>query len=275
MELVMEKCSRCGLCQAVCVGGHLDLDKGEINEEDCIKCYHCMAVCKKEAIVDGDRKAYPVDEHRISADSFRNLTYGRKTVRDYQDKGIGDEVIAELADIVRYSPTATNCQEVFITVVRGDKRIKELSDLVMGFYERLISFINPVTKIFLSLFMGPDKIDKMRKSKGFVRRYKDGQNVLCYNAPAVFLFHSTKNSTMPGTDCDIASTFAMLHAETMGLGTCLNGFITKAMQHDKKIAGKFGIPKGHKVYASFLIGYPKREYPARVFREKNEVRVVE
>lgn len=275
MKIVMEKCSRCGLCSKVCAGGHLDLNSGKINLEHCIKCYHCMAVCKSGAIVDGEKRASAVESFEISADDFRNLTYARKTVRDYQDREVPLEVINKIADVVRYSPTATNSQKVYITVVRGKEQMDRLTKEVMSFYERLVSFFNPLTKALLTPFLGEAQIDKMKKSKKFISRYHEGQNVLCYNAPAAFIFHSSKSSTMPGTDCDIASTFGMLYAETLGLGTCLNGFITKAMQHDKKIARSFSIPKAHKVYASFLLGYPVRKYPAKVFREKNELTIIE
>jgi len=61
-------------------------------------------------------------------------------------------------------------------------------------------------------------------------------------------------------DANIWATYTSIYANTMGLGTCFNGFIVHAMKKKNRLFAELGIPAGHRVYASLLVGYPKVKY---------------
>ena len=83
-------------------------------------------------------------------------------------------------------------------------------------------------------------------------------------------------ASCPGEDALMASQNIVLAAETMGLGTCLVGFVVEAMKRDPSIGRLLGIPDDEKVYSVIAIGHPGVKYtrPAgrrpvalRLFRE--------
>ena len=50
------------------------------------------------------------------------------------------------------------------------------------------------------------------------------------------------NSEWNAADAYIWSTYTSIYANTLGLGTCFNGFITNAMDRSKSMRKEFGIP---------------------------------
>ena len=97
--------------------------------------------------------------------------------------------------------------------------------------------------------------------KQFIAKQTPESSQVCHHAPAVVLFHApvTKYG-MAGADANIWATYTSIHANTLGLGSCFNGFIVTAMKRSKAMRTKFDIPVNHQVYASLLIGHPKVKY---------------
>jgi nitroreductase len=62
-----------------------------------------------------------------------------------------------------------------------------------------------------------------------------------------------------------------LMAETMGLGTCLNGFLVTALKRSEALREVLNIPDDYQVHATFTVGYPDVEFLRVVAR--NPVRV--
>jgi nitroreductase len=65
----------------------------------------------------------------------------------------------------------------------------------------------------------------------------------------------------------------ILAAETLGLGSCLIGFITAAAARSRTIREKVGLPKGHRIYASLAVGYPAERFFRLVPRNPPNVQV--
>ena len=74
-----------------------------------------------------------------------------------------------------------------------------------------------------------------------------------YNAPAALLFHYGPMGG-PG-ECHIATTYAMLAAESLGLGSCMLG-TTEALNQSKPFKSKYGIPPKNKIGLALVLGYP-------------------
>ena len=72
---------------------------------------------------------------------------------------------------------------------------------------------------------------------------------------------------MAEADANIWATYTSIYANTLGLNTCFNGFIVKAMGKKSKLNPQCKIPANHQVYASLLVGYPKVKYRNETSRQ--------
>ena len=111
--------------------------------------------------------------------------------------------------------------------------------------------------------------------KRFIAQHTPDSSLICHHAPVVMLFHApvTKYG-LASEDSNIWATYTSIYANTMGLGTCFNGFIVKAMERSKSMRKEFAIPANHMVYAALLIGHPKAKYTNEAGRDKPESRYI-
>lgn len=61
-------------------------------------------------------------------------------------------------------------------------------------------------------------------------------------------------------DAYIAATYAMLAAESLGLGTCMIGSIGPFLKGNKAMSVKYGIPPRSTMGLAMIFGYPKFRY---------------
>jgi hypothetical protein len=61
-----------------------------------------------------------------------------------------------------------------------------------------------------------------------------------------------------------AQHFSMLYAETLDLGTCINGYAQSA---PKVLARHLDVPKAHTICGTVMLGYRKHTYRKRVYRQ--------
>ena len=106
-------------------------------------------------------------------------------------------------------------------------------------YETMKSFISPL----ISLLVGKNN---------------DGVDWLLYDAPLALYFHTSPYSDP--VDPLITATYAMLAAETLGLGSCMIGTVGPLMQYSKKLKEKYGIPVKNQQGIMLILGYPAIKY---------------
>lgn len=269
----LEKCNRCLKCVKDCPSRAITIETGEI-AETCIHCGHCVAICPEAAVNPDFGDIFPLREHSISSDEFRKLTAGIRTCRSYLSKEIPDEVLLKLVENMKHYPSASNARPIHLTIVRTKEKIKLLNDLTAETLIRMFSFIaSPIAGCIIQLFAPSLNIKKLRQYKTtFLVLRKTNDSLICHHAQAVMLFHGPfSRAGMGEADANIWATYTSIYANTMGLGTCFNGFITKAMGGKSKVNPKFGIPSNHQVYAALLIGYPKVKYQNETSRKSPDV----
>jgi len=115
-----------------------------------------------------------------------------------------------------------------------------------------------VTLTLMRPFLGKENYKAMRDFirpllDTLVKKRAKGIDWFTYNAPAALLFHH--GSVADPADCHIAATYAMLAAESLGLGSCMLG-TTAGLNHAKSFKAKYGIPPKNKIGLALVLGYP-------------------
>lgn len=274
--ILLDKCIKCLKCVKDCPSNAIDIEKGDINKS-CIYCGHCVAICPEKAVVPDFGAITPLKKANVTPADFEQLSAGLRSCRSYLDKPLPEEIILKLIENVKHYPSASNARPVQITVIRTAEKVQEINDKTTNSLIKTLQFItSPILKPILKVLVPSLNIESLSKYKAqFISRQKTNTSQVCHHAPVVMLFHGqTSKFGMANTDAQIWATYTTLLANTMGLGTCFIGFIIKAMERDKNLRNDFGIPKGHQVYASLTLGYPKAKYINETSREKPEYSMI-
>lgn len=275
IKINIDQCIKCGKCVKSCVTEAIDPDIGKVKSHRCIKCSHCLAICPQDAITQDNMQGEYISPNNIKTEDFENLIYTRKSIRNYTNKDIDDKTLNKFINLMKYSPTGTNSQKAFVTVINSRERVNDFSGKMISFLKKFVRLgLSPALYPFIVLFLGKKKTDKFYSYKKIILNTKAGKDILCYNCPMLVLFHSSSDASTPEMDCNIQSSYASLHALTLGLGTCFNGFIAKGLNINKKLKRELGIPDKNKIYSSLLVGYPALNYTKKVIREDLKVNIL-
>ncbi|WP_310602337.1 nitroreductase family protein [Anaerosporobacter sp.] len=245
-----EKCTGCGMCKKECVAYNLTIEekKAKAIANDCVMCGHCVAVCLKGAIAISGYDTEPIEKEQetfLNPEDVMNVIRFRRTVRQFKEKQIPQEVIEQILEAGRLTHTARNKQDVSFIVL--DKEKDKVEEYAVGFVHK----IKPVMNLFSPM----------------IRRNKIGNHFFFYQAPIVIVI--TAKDKINGI---LAAQNMEFVAEANGLGVLFSGFFTNAANVSYKIKKILGIQKGKKVVATLVIGYPKVKYQRSVQREKIDVK---
>lgn len=275
-------CTRCGVCAQVCsCAVYAMTDEGpEVIEERaavCVECGHCMAACPTEAVcvpgMDYEEFA-PLPEPAASADELHALMLERRSIRAFEDTPVPRELLQRVVDAAAAAPMGFPPTDVEVTVLtrREDvakilpvsaKQTEQLNGMMKSAIGRWVLRRAVDAKTFRLLrdallpMMGPALEEHQRNGLDFVT----------WGAPALLLFHVGPESLMGETDCAIASTYAMLMAEALGLGSIMLGLATAAVQQAPELKEEFRIPAGGEVLSALAVGYTKRKFLRTIPRE--------
>jgi nitroreductase len=215
-------------------------DQVVFNESNCIACGHCISVCPESAIIYDDMKDDVLELERthdsstfISYKAMNKLFRAKRSVRQYKNEIVPEELIKKVINSMRYAPTGANMRNLKCLILSSKENINQLTDSIINVLE------SPDTR---ALF-------KSSREKGF--------DPIFYNAPHVLVIYSknpydTRNST-------IAITYGMLSAQTLGLGSCWIGYAHGILAEYPHICKKF---TGIETYVLGVItlGYPAVKY---------------
>lgn len=276
-----DKCNDCGICAvrcARCFTRENETVSVQADENCCIICGHCVALCPTGAIThsrmdpqDFEPVGTPV---RFDSDEFMRFIRQRRSHRHFKDKPISRETIGQLIEAARYAPTGSNVQGVEIIVLQDDDRKKRLSDLTVDFFseagrkaaEKLATMpAVPETPARLQLEKTVRYRDNLTKAKAV------GYDPIFHHAPLVLMFHSLLETSTPKDNCVIASTTVGLFARTVGLETTYIGLLEIAARSYPPLAQAIGLPEGRQVQSVLIVGYPRLRYLRQVHRNPIKV----
>ncbi len=255
MTINPEKCTRCGICAEACYLGVIDLERKTIDTARCIHCGHCMAYCPKGAVFEPGADA-PALGALPSAEQMAALTRARRSCRNYKDAPVTRETLSLILDNLRYAPTGSNTEAVTVSVLSTREAVKRVADAMFRFLYGLSKLAALLTPL-LALAIGPKKVRRALGMRRLLAQYQEGTDIITYGAPAMLAFSGPGTASTPEEDGVIWATTAVYHAETLGLGTCWNGFVKYSAQYNRKIRKLLGIPKGNRLHSVVLLGWPK------------------
>ena len=246
-----DKCINCKLCAKVCLKRYI---KDEEHDRvffhapmgTCNSCGHCIAVCPENAILYEGLKDEPYVfdgietlENVASFETVYNLLRANRSVRYYKKDKVPDDVLKKVIDIMQYAPTGGNTRSERYAIISDEHKIKSLSDAVMVELMR-----DPVTKLRYQEFFNIQK--------------KTFRSPVYFDAPHVIFVSSVFDTQIADQNIGIVITYGRLAAESLGLGTCWNGWTQIAVEINKKILRLIGT-RGNRI-GVFSIGFPKISY---------------
>jgi len=254
----------------------------EMTDPDlCNRCSHCVAVCPKNAIENDYLKIAQVRRVKrklIDPAVYKEIILSRRSIRHYKDKPVEPEILKEIIDVARYSPTASNSQHISYIVITDPNVLNEISSMVFSTAESFYKYSK--TRSGKLLFKGLKinaSIDAMLQKyiepmAYYIELKKSGRDLILHNAPALVLLHGPAMSFFGADNCNIAASNITNYTHSLGLGSCYIGFVTLLSRFNKKLCLLINLPKGRKVYASLVLGYPALKHPNTVSRKNPDIR---
>jgi len=271
-----DRCLRCGKCAAICPIEVLRSDNGAITVDNsvnfgCIACGQCMMVCPNASITVTGRNLSPRDiidlppaEQRATAGQLSALMKARRSIRGFTAADVSRDAIERIIEAAATAPMGIPPSEVCITAILGCQKVAELSrETAKGYAGMLKMMDNRPARTLGRLVMKRSVFERFDSfilplGKVIVEGEKQGKDYVLYNAPAVLLFHTSPYTD--SADAVIACTYAMLAAESEGLGTCMIGCVAPILARSKELKRKYAIPERNSPALVLIMGYHDRPH---------------
>lgn len=249
-------CVGCGRCAAICPLDRIVMREGKAQVvSECMECGHCYSICPQQAIampdVQDDGCGSPVGEIPVSAASLLDLIRSRRSIRRFQNKPVSGELLAELLEAGRYTPTAGNAQDVRYVVIQQEaETVKRMAwDGIRRILEETRSPEHPLAAYRETL----QRIWDQHEAPA-------GRDKLFFGAPVILLVLSA--SSMNGL---LAASTIELMARAEGLGALYCGFAQLGIAHSAQ-ACEFLQIHPEQIRCCLLLGHPDVRFlrvPAR------------
>lgn len=252
-SVVIEKslCIGCGLCIKDCPVGDIVLEDNiaQAKHQSCLFCGHCLAICPKGAIslTGFDSPPEPLTKEKIDSSLLLGHFKSRRSIRHFKMRPIGQDIIEQIIEAGRYSPTGKNVQDVSYIIIEKEKLA--LEKMAIKSLKRLIGFLGLFSKKLRGLSL--DEGDLFKK------------------APLVLVIVS--KSSVNGA---LAASNMALMAESFGLGVLYSGFFAVACKISKPLRIRLGLKKREKVVTALVLGYPDVFYQRTAPRERAKIKYI-
>lgn len=164
----------------------------------------------------------------------------RRSIRRFQEQEVPAEVIDQIIQAGRFTPTAKNMQDVSYIVLK----------------DKLAQCEKDAVKLFRNLKHMVGAVDKSAKQTII------DEHFFFKKAPMAIIIVA-KNEI----NGSLAASNMALMAESQGLGVLYSGYFTKAANLSKKIRHTLNFNKQGKVITTLVLGYPDMKYYRTAQRE--------
>lgn len=257
IKMNSELCVGCGMCAKECPHHAITVENGKAAMvlDSCMECGHCVAICPKNAVtMNGydmsEVLECPKEGLSLDAAAFLNSVKARRSIRHFKDTPIDRDVILQVIEAGRFTPTGSNKQRVRYIVANNPADGIE----------------QDAVKVFQKLKSVARVIGKAVKLPVDMSRYSIDKSFFFHGAPTVIFVISDDV-----VDAALASTNMETMAEALGLGVLYGGLFVRAARMSKAIRKKLGLSKKEKVVTAIAIGYPNVKFKRTVPRKKADV----
>jgi NAD-dependent dihydropyrimidine dehydrogenase PreA subunit/nitroreductase len=281
-----DSCSLCGLCVEVCKGKPLFIHNDQVCVDQtilfgCYGCGQCATVCPQRCITVAGREMraedlveMPPRSQWASYEQFYGLLLGRRSTRNFQRREVEAEVVQKILDAVATAPVGLPPSEVEILVLNGFIRVREFVQDMVGIFKKQRWLFSVPMLALMRPFIGKEAYDLMKTfvaplPKFFPEKLSRGEDWLLYDAPLAMYFHASP--TADPLDFAVAATYAMLAAQSLGLGTCMIGSVAPFLKHNNRVGKKYGIPKDNNQGLMVIFGYPQYKYTRSIKRSLGNI----
>lgn len=273
-------CTGCGTCVAACPDRVFTLDAGKAVVHagefmGCIACGHCVAACPAGSITVVGRGMTPDDAvelppiaERATAEQLESLLLARRSVRRYTRREVERAAVDRILAMAAMAPMGIPPSDVGVVVFHGRAKVQAFAQDACDAFAQMGWLSSPWKLALLRPLLGREGYVAMRDFvrpllKTLVDQRSKGVDCFTYDAPLALLFHH--GPMADPTDAAIAATYAMLAAESLGLGSCLLG-TPVGLNHAKTFKAKYGIPPKNKIGLAITLGYSAEKFHRAVRR---------
>ncbi len=280
IHIDLEGCIKCKACIDVCPARLYyfksdQLQILDIFEDTCIECGHCTAICPVEVIhlkIHQDKLLENVKprESLPSYEEFYNLSFNRRSIRQFKEEPIPKDLFEKLLKIVNYSPTASNSENVCLTIIQDKQRVSKISETITTQMKNFITLAETpqgqkALEEMLSKQVYKTAMERLPQIKDILKIINQGVDFWCWNGELIIL-HGDIETDFIKENCSLAAAHIMLAAELLDLATCSLGFLTYFSNQFPQIKKLLKVPNKNHIGYALAIGYPDVEYkriPAR------------
>ena len=278
------KCTLCGLCVPVCVRRILEPRETSVVVSDpslCHFCGQCKAVCPTNApsfthLKEEEFEPIPEMVETFEPSVFLRFLRRRRSLRVYQKRPVETEKLKMIVEAGRFAPTEVNHQGCEYTVVNGREVLDQVCSLAIQGFQKKRKWAEEEMN---NLRQGKKTVADEKTLRYYLivwdriaKKWKEGVDQFLHNAPALIIIHIKENLTSsPGVDSGLAAMPMVLMAETLGLGTCINGNVNVAVENSGELRRFLKIPANHQVPVAFTVGYPEAKYLRMVARNPAKI----
>ena len=167
--------------------------------------------------------------------------------------------------------------DVQILVFDGREKVAALSEDLFDFMRSIRWLFSPFMRRMMRPFVGKETADVFdtflaSALDAFLQKWAVGEDWLTYSAPLAMYFY-TSGYADP-VDPLVVATYAMVAAESLGLGSCMLGTPAYAFKYSKKLRRKYGMLHNSQQGILVIFGYPAIAYHHALRRRLGGVRFV-
>ncbi len=282
-----DTCNRCGNCAKICPADVLTMENGEVRIEKstafgCIACGHCMMACPEEGVITvtgrgispDDLAPMPEQEQKASADGLGALMQARRSFRRFKRRDVEADTLQRIVEMAATGPMGIPPWDIGCVIVSGPEEVQRLANDVVQGYQGFLKLFRPWLLTLLRPVFGKAKYEMFAHfvrplAETYVQGHRQGRDLLFYEAPALLIFHHSPYAE--ASDAMIACTYAMLAAESLGLGSTMIGGAAPIIQRNKTLCRKLGVPDGNTPCISLILGYPAAHFKHTIRRRFSSV----
>ena len=195
----------------------------------------------------------------------------RRSIRGYKSEPIPDDVITEILDLARRSPSSVNSQPWEFVVLTGES----LEIVRRTNVEQTLAGAQMLPDVPAQLYTGRYRERQVELGKVFYglmhieRGNQEGKlqwhlrGMRFFDAPAVILICLdesvySRESQLPLFDAGLVTQSIVLLALGHGLGTCIQGI---SVAYPEALKRALDIPPSKRFIVSIALGYPDWDFP--------------